>query len=174
MKDSARRILDTGVALALAAGVLTTAGCAREKKAEDVAQDSILVKDADMSARKADTTVPGTTLVRDRGSVPQTPVLTTGAPVKRSPDVKASGGLQPPKRVNPTPVLPGRDSFVERRVPQRPIGDPIVDPSVPPPVTQPIIRQPPVPQPQPVTQPTLKPKRDSSTDSLSAAYRRSP
>src|SRR5437762_13935270 len=101
------------------AALLLAAGCARSEKAADVAQDSILVKDADVGGKKTDTAGAATAaLVRARGSAANVPVLTTGAPVKRAPDVSGANSnsvLQPPKRVNPTPVLPGRESTSTQR-----------------------------------------------------------
>jgi hypothetical protein len=70
MKDNRVRIL---------AALLLAAGCAKSGKTADVAQDSILVKDAGIGGNKTDT-------------------------------ANSNRGLQPPKRVNPTPVLPGRES----------------------------------------------------------------
>lgn len=113
MKDSARRLFDVGVAIALATAVLATASCGRKDKATDIAQDSILVRDADLTAPRTDTSsIPPATLVRERGSAADVPVLTRGAPVKRAPTVTtgANSGLRPPTRVNPSPVLPGRDT----------------------------------------------------------------
>ena len=105
MKDNRVRIF---------AALLLAAGCAKADRAADIAQDSILVKDADIGGNKTDTAGAATAaLVRARGSAVDIPVLTIGAPVKRAPDVsgaKSNRGLQPPKRVNPTPVLPGRES----------------------------------------------------------------
>jgi hypothetical protein len=114
MKDNAGRIIDVGTVLALFAVFLAAAGCSKSDKAADVAQDSILVKDADIGDNKTDTAGAATAaLLRAHGSAADEPVLTTGAPVKRAPAVggpASSGGLKPPKRVNPTPVLPGRES----------------------------------------------------------------
>lgn len=167
MKDSARGVLEIGVALALAAAVLSIAGCGRSNRTADVAQDSILVKDADVSGRKVDTVAAGRTLVRDRGSVADVPALTTGAPVKRAPASvvagSAGGQLQPPKKVYPSPVLPGRDATPESLPPAR--IDPLVDPTAQQPVQ---VRQPVSPQPPRVIQPQppTPPKTDSSSDTL--------
>lgn len=167
MKDNARGILEIGVAVALAAAVLSVAGCGRSNKTADIAQDSILVKDADLSGHKVDTAAAATTLVRDRGSVADLPALTTGAPVKRATASVAAGSaggpLQPPKKVYPSPVLPGRNPTPESLPPAR--IDPLIAPTAvqPAPATQPASPRPPrVIQPQPPT----PPKTDSSSDSL--------
>jgi hypothetical protein len=159
MKDNRVRIF---------AALLLAAGCAKSDKAADVAQDSILVKDADIGGNKTDTAGAATAaLVRASGSAANAPVLTTGAPVKGAPDVggaTSNGVLRPPKRVNPTPVLPGRESTVTPR--STPItGMQLNPPPVPPPtpVTQPVS-----PPPPPVTQPSATPKKDSTKgDTLS-------
>ncbi|MDQ6717442.1 MAG: hypothetical protein M3Z17_03720 [Gemmatimonadota bacterium] len=160
MKDSARRLFDVGVAAALTSAVLAMAGCGRTNKTADVAQDSILVKDANVAEHKVDTAAAASTLVRDRGSAAAIPALTSGAPVKRAPASAATevsrGTLQPPARVNPTPVLPGRDTGAVTLPPPR--IDPMVAPPVqrPPPVTQPVSPSPPA-----VLQPPATPKKDS-------------
>lgn len=174
MKDSARRLVDGAVIVALAAGGLTIVACGRSDKTADVAQDSMLVKDADVAPEKTDTAGAATAaLVRARGATPGMPALTNGAPVRRSADLPrvpasgvptTSGGLQPPKRVNPSPVLPARESTAGRPtdpVTTSPLSPPRVIPPQPP--TQPVS-----PQPQPVRQPSPIPKKDSSRDSLSA------
>jgi len=119
MKDNVRGTLFAREALPFIVAILA-AGCGRASKTADVAQDSLLIKNADVRTHRMDTTVaaPGT-LVRDRGSAADAPSLTAGAPVKRAPDVRTSGSpamqsaspqpkMQPPAGVNPTPVLPGR------------------------------------------------------------------
>ena len=71
---------------------------AKSEKAADVAQDSILVKDADVGGNKTDTAGAATAaLMRARGSAANAPVLTTGAPVKRAPDV----AFELPARLRP-------------------------------------------------------------------------
>src|SRR2546423_5381676 len=153
------------------AALLLAAGCAKSDKTADVKQDSILVKDADIGGNKTDAAgAAAAALLKARGSAANAPVLTTGAPVKRAPEVArptSSGGLQPPKRVNPTPVLPGRESTVTPR--STPItGAPLTpQPITPPtPVTQPVS-----PQPPPVTQPSPTPKKDSTKgDTLSRSH----
>jgi hypothetical protein len=179
MKDSARRLVDGAMMAALAASALSAGGCARSDKTTDVAQDSILVKDADVAEHKTDTAGAATAaLVRERGATPEAPALTSGAPVTRPADVSGSsaGTLQPPRRVNPSPVLPSREPTPIRRtdiVPAAPIpAQPTTTPPVPQPVTQPVSPQtPPVTQPAvPVTppaQPIPASKKDSSRDSLS-------
>lgn len=148
--------------------LLLAAGCAKSDKTADVAQDSILVKDADIEGNKTDTAGAATAaLVRARGSAANAPVLTSGAPVKRAPDAVSTtvpGGLQPPKRVNPTPVLPGRESTATPRTPPASGTQLSPQPTTPPtPVTQPVS-----PQPPPVTQPSPTPKKDSTKrDTLS-------
>ncbi len=146
MKDSARRLFDVGVAVALTTAVLAMAGCGRTNKTADVAQDSILVKDADVAEHKTNTPPAAATLVRDRGSAADVPSLTSGAAVKRAPSSAATGssrgGLQPPARVNPSPVLPGRDTGAVTPPPPR------IDPMVAPPMQQP---------------PPATPKKDSLT-----------
>jgi hypothetical protein len=115
MKDSARTRIDVGAAVVVVTAMLSIAACGKQNKASDVAQDSILVKDADIAEHKSDTTAAVTTLVRDRGSVADAPTLTNGAPVKRARSVDAGpsrSGLQPPTKVNPSPVLPARESTV--------------------------------------------------------------
>ncbi len=115
MKDSLEKVRDVGVALALAAAVLAVASCAKSNKSENVAQDSILVKGADPGQQKSDSTATTTTLVRNRGSAAELPVLTNGAAVKRPRSVEPGTTrptLQPPTRVNPSPVLPGRESTI--------------------------------------------------------------
>jgi hypothetical protein len=171
MKDSARRLDILRAVLALTSAAVGVTGCGRTNKTADVAQDSILVKDADLSAHRSDTAATTTTLVRDRGSMADLPTLTTGAPVKRSSVTNAGvseTGLQPPTRVNPTPVLPARDSTsAEQRTPT-PNPPVTTQPTLtPPPVTQPASPKPPVviqPSPTPITPST--PKKDSARDSL--------
>jgi hypothetical protein len=165
MKDSVRILRTLVVGLLLAVAAFAAAACAKSSKAKDVAQDSILVKDAGIAEHKTDTTSGPATLVRDRGSAADRPTLTSGAPVKRSPATNAGAsqtGLQPPVRVNPTPVLPSREST---SAPQRtPTPNPTLVPQpamTPSPVIQPASPKPPV-----VIQPSPVPKRDSSTDSL--------
>lgn len=176
MKDSARRVFETGLVLALAATLLSVAACGRSSKASDVAQDSILVKDADIAGHKTDTAGAATAaLVRERGATPAQPTLTAGAPVQRSANTVTSvptttsgaasaGTLQPPRRVYPSPVLPPRDSTYTRRdTPVTP--PPSLQPVTTPPVTTPRATVQPVsPQPPPVIQPTPAPKKDSSGD----------
>jgi hypothetical protein len=175
MKDSVR-ILSRTMRVAIAAAMIATAACAKSNKPADVAQDSILVKDADVAGNKTDTAGAATAaLVRERGSGAQLPALTNGAPVTRSSDggpavpptsatrtTRASTAqptLQPPKKVYPSPVLPPRESTVTT-----PRGSVISTPTSPPPVSQPVS-----PQPPPVSQPIPPaPKKDSSADSLSA------
>jgi hypothetical protein len=171
MKDSARRVFETGLVLALAATLLSVAACGRSSKASDVAQDSILVKDADVE-HKTDTAGAATAaLVRERGATPAQPTLTAGAPVQRSANTIttapttttgaiSTGTLQPPRRVNPSPVLPPRESTSTRR-------DTPTTPLSPQPVTTPRATVQPVsPQPPPVIQPSPVPKKDSSGDTL--------
>lgn len=169
MKDSAKRLADGVIAVALVA--LCAGGCARKDKGADVAQDSILVKDADLAEHKTDTAGAATAaLVKERGATPQPPTLTSGAPVTTTSDVAGSGGrLQPPKRVNPSPVLPSRQSTQTSAPTPPPVRDAVPSsPITPPPVMQPAV--PPSSQPaQPIpAQPIPAPKRDSSKrDSIS-------
>ena len=127
MKDSAE-ILSRAVRVATVAAMIATAACGKSNKAADVAQDSILVNDANVPGNKTDTAGAATAaLVRERGSSAQLPALTNGAPVARSPNVappvQAAGAtsrtrrtttsqptLQPPEKVYPSPVLPPRES----------------------------------------------------------------
>lgn len=190
MKDSAGKFTRR-LRLAAAAAMAVTAACAKSNKPADVAQDSILVKDADVSANKTDTAGAATAaLVRERGSGAQLPTLTSGAPVTRSSDLApampATGTLPPasrtpvqptmppPKRLHPSPVLPPRESTSTT-----PPGSVITSPASPQQVTQPPpVAQPISPAPRPVTQPATPPvtqpatpppppKKDS-TDSLTA------
>ena len=171
MKDSVR-ILGKTFRLGAVAAIIVSAGCGRSNKAADVAQDSILVKDADVSGNKTDTAGAATAaLVREKGAAAQPPTLTTGAPVTRSSDVapavpttsaptSRTSTPQPPKKVYPSPVLPPRESTTST-----PRSSVISSPISPMPVTQPVS-----PPPPPVTQPTPPtPKKDSSTDSLSVS-----
>ena len=171
MKDSAGR-MGKSLGVAGVAVILAVAACSKSNKANDVAQDSILVKDADVAEHKTDTAGAATAaLVRERGaSGAQLPALTTGAPVTRAPDVATpppTTQLTPPRRVNPSPVLPpreprsgaGTDSVTHTQTAPRPTVQT-------PPVTQPVSPSPP-PVPPPLSQPIPPaPKKDTSTDSL--------
>lgn len=173
MKDSGREYSSLGAKLAFAA-VLLTAACGRSQKTADIAQDSLLVKDMDLAGRATDTTTPAATLVRDRGSVADAPSLTTGARVRRSPQLQppesptfeGRAGLPkmpPPTQVNPTPVLPGRESTSTPRAPLSG-GQLSPQPTLPPaPVTQPAS-----PRPARVIQPSPVPRKDSAPDTLPA------
>lgn len=174
MKDSAR-ILSQALRLATAATMVGAIACAKSNKSSDVAQDSILVKDADVAGNKTDTAGAATAaLVREKGATAQPPALTTGAPVNRSTDVApavpgtvapqrnrtstAQPVLQPPKKVYPSPVLPPRESTTATP------PSSVISPTSPQPVTQPVS-----PSPPPVTQPTPpSPKKDSSAASVGA------
>jgi hypothetical protein len=129
------------------------AACAKSNKSSDVAQDSILVKDA---GDKTDTAGAATAaLVREKGATAQPPALTTGAPVNRTTDVapavpttaapqrNRASVPPPPKKVYPSPVLPPRESTTATP------RSSVISPTSPPPVTQPVS-----PSPPPVTQPT--------------------
>lgn len=172
MKDSMplRKLVDGAIVLALVGSALSAGACARRDKTPDVAQDSILVKDADVVEHKTDTAGAATAaLVRERGAIAETPTLTSGARVSRSSDVTVAPGgtLRPPRRVNPSPVLPAREPTPLTRTDPLPTSPLPTQPATPPtPVTQSVS-----PQPRPVTQPPAQPlptpKKDSSPDSLS-------
>jgi hypothetical protein len=170
MKHTANGLLDGAFALALAVVTLSAGACGRQDKTSDVAQDSILVKDADIAEHKSDTAAAATAaLVRERGALPQAPTLTNGAPVDRSSGGTSSGTLQPPRRVNPSPVLPPRESAPIQRAAPLPTSPLTPQPATPPtPVTQPVSPQPP-PVTQPPAQPSPAPKKDSSRDSVSVS-----
>jgi hypothetical protein len=178
MKDSAG-IFSRGFRVAALAALMTASACAKAKKTTDVAQDSILVKDADVSGNKTDTAGAATAaLVRERGSAAELPALTSGAPVTKStgvaPTIPATTvapptsrtarsttvqpTMEPPKKVYPSPVLPPRESTSSMQH-----GSVITSPTSPPPVAQPIS-----PSPRPVTQPTPPPPKKDSTDSVRA------
>ncbi|MBA3646622.1 MAG: hypothetical protein H0W63_10655 [Gemmatimonadaceae bacterium] len=172
MKDSAVTFSKSLRVTSLAA-LVSAGACSKSNKAHEVAQDSILVKDADVAGQKTDTAGAATAaLMRERGaSGAQRPALTNGAQVTRTTDGAPPVGstptssqprVLPPRRVNPSPVLP----------PREPSGNPMEPVSASPTTPQPTIQPPPVaqpipPSPPPVSQPTPPtPKRDSSKDSL--------
>ena len=186
MKDSSG-IFRQAVRLGAIALVFAGAACAKSNKPADVAQDSILVKDADVAGNKSDTAAAATAaLVRERGSAAELPALTSGAPVTRPSDVApppsamnatppapisrstssaARPPMAPPRKVYPSPVMPPREST--STTPQASV---ISSPTSPPPVTQPPpVSQPVAPQPPPVSQPTPPTPKKDSTDSLSGA-----
>jgi len=104
MKDSVRESLYVGPIVALLAAALLAAGCRRSDKTADLAQDSLLMaadtvqaapvkKDTAATARGA----PGGVTQMHPSSKP----MTSGVPQPK---------MQPPRKINPPVVLPGRDS----------------------------------------------------------------
>jgi hypothetical protein len=108
MKDSVRKLLAVGPCVPLLAAALLAVGCRRSDKTPDVAQDSLLVTADTVQtvARPKDTTATGH--ARERGATtgitqmhPSSKPMTSNMPKPR---------MQPPRKITPPLVLPGRDS----------------------------------------------------------------
>jgi len=172
MKDSVRQFRDIGFVFASAATFALLAGCRRSDKTADVAQDSILVRDADTTLPRPTVRDTMSTLVRDRGAVSATPSLTNGARVKRAPAQMQPPAapvydpgipapqMPPPKKVNPPLVLPST------RTPAPPPPPPPTSPPAPTTAPQPVV----VPASPP---PAPKPPTDSGKDTIKVARVRS-
>lgn len=113
MKNSVQ-VLPYSWALILAAVLLSGYGCRRSDKTADVAQDSILVRDADTAQKR---TGPGDTLptLVKQGRTVTTPSLTNGAPplppgITPATPVRTNPRMPPPRRPTPPLILRGRES----------------------------------------------------------------
>jgi len=102
MKDSVRKLLDVGPCVALLAAALLAVGCRHSDKSTDIAQDSLLVRAADTAQTK--TTAPDKSPSGITQMHPSPTPTMSNMPKPR---------MQPPRKITPPLVLPGRDSTLD-------------------------------------------------------------
>lgn len=156
MKNSAHSLRNMIVAAFALCGLSGVTACRRTDKPVDVAQDSILVRDADTAQKATSPSDTLPTVVKQRGTA--APTLTPGSPgtspsgitpaAPRTPPI-TNPRMPPPSRPHPPVILPGRDSTVTRT------GSTAIALPPPPP--------PPAPPPPP---PPAKPPTDTGRDTL--------